>query len=75
MVVETGDEVLLIAVKLGTLPLPPVTDKPIPVFELVQVKVAPVGLLLKLTEGIVAPEHTVVLTGTVATGRGLTVMV
>jgi len=64
----------LLAVKLGTLPLP-LAASPMAVFELVQVKLAPAGLLVKLKEDTVAPEHTEELAGTVATGVGLTEIV
>ena len=64
----------LVAVKPGTLPLP-LAPSPIAVFELVQLKVVPGRLLLKLERGILVPEHTVELTGTITLGNGLTVIV
>ena len=69
-----GDAVVLLAVKLCTLPLP-LAASPIAVLELVQVYNAPDGVLLKLEGGMVAPEHTLKLAGTFTTGNGLTVMV
>jgi len=74
IVAETGEAVLLTAVKLGTLLLPDAAS-PIEVFELVQVYVAPAGRLLKLDDETVAPEHTLKLPGTIATGSGLTVII
>jgi hypothetical protein len=71
IVAETGEAVLLTAVKLGTLLLPAAAS-PIDVFEFVQVYVAPAGRLLKLDDETVAPEHILKLDGTVAEGSGLT---
>lgn len=74
MVDDIGAAVLLTAVKLGTLLLP-LAASPIEVLELVHVKVAPAGKLLKLEAGTVTAEQTAKLAGTMATGCGLTVMV
>ncbi len=60
--------------KAGTVPLP-LPGKPMAVFELVQLKVVPGRLLLKLYAGILVPEHTVELTCTLTLGNGLTVIV
>lgn len=67
-------ELVLEAMKAGTVPLP-LPCKPMAVFELVQLKVVPGRLLLKLYAGILVPEHTVELTGTLTLGNGLTVIV
>ena len=67
-------ELVLVAMKAGTLPLP-LSGKPMTIFELVQLKVVPGRLLLKLDAGILVPEHTVELTGTITLGNGLTVIV
>jgi len=74
IVAETGEAVLLTAVKLGTLLLPAAAS-PIEVLELVQVYDAPKGRLLKLDDDIVAPEHTLKLAGVIAKGIGLTVII
>ena len=61
-----------IAVKEGMFP-DPLAARPIAVFEFVQVNVAPVGELLKVESGTVAPGQYIVLEGTFAIGFGLTV--
>ena len=65
---------VLLAVKLRTLPLP-LTDSPIAVFELVQVYVAPAGVLLKLEAGTGVPAQTVELARAFTAGSGFTVMI
>jgi uncharacterized membrane protein len=67
-------ELLLLAMKAGTVPFP-LPANPMAVFELVQLKVVPGRLLLKAEAAILVPEHTVELTGTITFGSGLTVMV
>jgi hypothetical protein len=62
-----------IAVKEGTFP-DPLAARPIAVFEFVQVNVAPVGELLKVEGGTVAPGQYIELEGALATGCGLTVI-
>ena len=57
-----GAEVLLTAVKAGVLP-DPEAAKPIAVLELVQVKVAPAGVDVKLDTGTLSPLQTVMLGG------------
>jgi hypothetical protein len=64
----------LVATNEGTPPAP-LPARPILVLLLVQVKVAPAGVLVKLAAATVAPEHTEVLAGTTADGLGLTVTV
>lgn len=64
----------LVAVKDEILPLP-LAPKPIPVLELVQAKLPPAGVLLKVVAAILVPLHTVVLDGTLKVGTGFTVMV
>lgn len=75
MVADMADVVVLVAVKLGTFPVPLVAARPIFGFELVQVMVAPEGILVKLDEDTVAPEHTVKFAGTTTVTNGLTVIV
>ena len=74
MIAVMAVEVLLLAVKPGTLSLPLVA-RPIAVLELVQLKDVPARLLLKAAKGIVVPAQTVKLAGTVTAGNGFTVMV
>lgn len=62
--------VLFNAVKLVTFPFP-LAARPIAVLELVQVYVAPAGLLLKLDADTEVPGHTVEFPGTVTIGNGL----
>ena len=64
----------LVAVKLGTFPLP-LTAKPMAVLLFVQVKVAPAGVPAKLVAETSAPEHTEKFAGTATTALGLTVIV
>lgn len=70
----TGDDVALAAVKLCTFPVPLASERPIVVLELVQLKVAPEGALVKLDDGTVSPEHMVIFAGTVTVASGFTVM-
>lgn len=72
---ETGVEPAFTAVKLGTFPVPLVAGSPIGSPELVQVYVAPAGVLEKLVAETTAPSHTAKLVGTVTTAVGLTVIV
>ena len=74
MVAVIGEEVLFTAVKLGTLPVP-FAGSPIDVLELVQVKLAPAGVLPKFCADTVAPAHIIKLPGTITSGRGFMVMV
>lgn len=54
---------------------PPLAPSPIAVFELVQPKFEPEGVLVKLTGPTVAPLHTVMSVTGVTVGKGLTVTV
>ena len=74
MVAVMGSVVLLAEEKLGTFPVP-LAGSPIVVLELVHEKVAPVGMLLKLAEDIVAPAQLVIFAGASIRGKGSTVMV
>jgi hypothetical protein len=65
---------VFVAMKAGT-GLFPLPVKPTAVFELVQLKVVPGWLLLKPDAGMLVPEQTVELTGTITLGNGLTVIV
>ena len=58
MVLVIAEAVALVAVNAGKFPVPEAPN-PIPVLELVQAKVAPVGLLLKLVNGTAAPAQCV----------------
>ena len=69
-----GDAVVLLAVKFCTLPLP-LAGKPIAILELVQVYVAPAGVLLKLEAGTGVPAQTVELARAFTAGSGFTVMI
>ena len=73
MVPVRVDAELLVAVKAGTGP-DPAADKPIAVLLLVQVKVPPVGALIKLVKGIIAPLHTATLEGATTIGVGFTLI-
>jgi hypothetical protein len=73
-VAVTGDDVLLVAVKAAILP-EPVPASPIDVVLLLQVKVVPVVVLLKLNALWVAPLQSVWLPGTITFGVGFTVIV
>ena len=72
IVAVTATVVPLTAVKDGWVP-EPLAARPIAGLEFVHVKVAPLGELLNVAEGTIAPGHTTTLVGTVATGSGLTV--
>ncbi len=61
----------LVAVNDGVFPFP-LAGKPIAGLLLVQVKVAPAGVLIKLEAATVAPLHTDALAGTVVVGVGNT---
>ena len=74
MLALIGAAEVLMAVKEGTLPVP-LAASPMAVLELVQAKVAPAGMLLKLLEGMVAPAQLEILAGVSMTGKGKTVMV
>ena len=64
----------LVAVKLGTFPLP-LAAKPMLVLLLVHVKVVPEGAATKFVAATVLPVHTEIPKGTVTIGVGLTVIV
>ena len=74
MVPLIGAAVALVAVNDGMLPVPFATN-PIAIFELVQVKLPPVGVLTKIAASTVALLHTTVSAGTSTVGVGFTVMV
>jgi len=74
IVPEIAEVPELVAVKLGTLPLPP-APSPIAVFEFDHVKVAPAGMLLKFVAATLAPGQTEKFAGTLTVGRGLIVNV
>jgi hypothetical protein len=74
MVAVTGLLPVLVAVNASTLPVPLAT-RPIDGSELVQVYVAPAGVLVKLAAGTVALLHTVIFAGTVTVAVGFTVIV
>lgn len=63
---------LLTAVKLPMLPLP-LAAKPMLLLLLVQVKLVPASVLLKLNGPTVCPAQTTTLAGTVTSGAGFTV--
>jgi hypothetical protein len=63
--------VALVAVNEGTLP-EPLAARPMLVLLLVQVKVAPAGVLVKEAEATVAPVQTETLAGTVTVGATFT---
>lgn len=63
----TGTVPVLTAVNAGVLP-DPLPANPIDVFELVQVKVAPAGVEVKLEAAIPVPLQVVIFPGTFATG-------
>jgi len=73
MVATIAAAVALVAVKAGTLPAP-LAASPIVVFELVQAKVAPAGVLTKSLIGTAAPAQNTRSTSGVITGVGLTVI-
>lgn len=74
MVAMIGFAVVLVAVKLGRLPIPPVPN-PILVVEFVHLKVVPVTLLLKMTAATEVPLQTVRLGRSLTAGVGLIVIV
>lgn len=74
IVAVIGPAVALVAVKPGML-VTPLAANPIAVLELVQVNVAPTGVLLNVFAGTAAPAQKVKLGSAVTTGRGFTVTV
>lgn len=74
MVPVMGEAVALVAVKAGVL-VTPEAASPIAVFELVQVKVAPAGVLAKVFAGTAAPAQKVKFGSAVTVGKGVTVTV
>ena len=74
IVAVIGVAVMLVPTNEGTLPEPPAA-RPIAVLELVQVNVAPAGVLEKVLAGMVAPEQTIMSVTGFTTGFGLTVIV
>lgn len=64
----------LVALNPAMLP-DPLAARPMAVLELVQVKVAPAVVLVKLVAATAALLHTIMFAGTVTTGVGFTVMV
>ena len=62
------------ATKAGVFP-EPLAPKPMTVFEFVQAKEAPGGVLIKFETGTVAPAHTAMLAGVDIAGFGFTVTV
>lgn len=73
IVVVIGAVVLLIAEKPGTL-LIPLAANPIKGFELVQLILAPVGVLLKIVSGTLDALQKVRFSGTITVGNGLTII-
>ena len=67
IVAVIGAVVVLVAVKVGVLPLPEAA-KPMAVLEFVQAKVAPAGVEVKAEAGTLAPLQTVMLAGVVIVG-------
>lgn len=67
-------EPVLVAVNEEMFPLP-LAPNPIEVLVLVQLKLPPAGVLLKVVAPMVVPLQTVELDGTLNVGMGLTVMV
>ena len=74
IVAMMGAVVVLVAVKLGMLPVS-LAAKPIVGSEFVQEKLPPLGLLTKIGGLTTALLHTVMFAGTVTVGVGFTVMV
>ena len=74
MVPVIGPPVAFVAVNPGVLVVP-LAAKPIAGFELVQVKVAPAGLLTKVFAGTAAPGQKVKLGSKTTVGTGFTVIV
>lgn len=60
------------AVNKGTFPVPLVGDRPILGLSILHVKLAPLGVLVKVVAGIGVPEHTTMLAGTITAGSGFT---
>ena len=71
-VAVTGAVPLLMAVKLPMFPLP-LAAKPMLLLLLVQVKLVPANVLLKVNGPTVCPAQTTTLAGTVTSGAGFTV--
>lgn len=74
MVLVIGPAVAFVAVNAGMFPLP-FAASPIPVLELVHVKVAPAGVLANVLIGTASPAQNVKLGSGVAVGKGFTVIV
>ena len=74
MVAVIGAVVVLIAVKLGMLPVS-LADKPIVGSEFVQEKLPPAGMLIKFVASTTALLQTNIFAGTVTVGVGFMVMV
>jgi hypothetical protein len=74
IVAVMGAVVVLVAVKLGRLPVP-LAANPIAGSEFVQKKLPPVGVLTKIGGFTTTLLHTVMFVGTVTVGVGFTVMV
>ena len=65
---------VLVAIKLGILPVP-LAGSPIEGFEFVQLRIVPCGILEKLVDGTVVPVQMIELEGTITVGNGFIVMV
>ena len=74
IVAVMGAVVVLVAVKLGILPVS-LAAKPIVTSEFVHKKLPPIGVLTKIGGFTTALLHTVMFAGTVTVGVGFTVMV
>jgi hypothetical protein len=74
MVEVIGDAVALVAVKAGNPPVP-LPPSPIAVLELVQLNVAPAGVLAKVLAATAVPAHTAIFVSAVTVGTGFTVSV
>jgi len=74
MVAVIGLFPVFVAVNDGIFPVP-LAPNPMAVFEFVQEKVPPAGILVKFTVGTVPLVQTVILAGTFTEGTGFTVMV
>lgn len=74
MVAVTNDEEVFVALNAAIAPVP-LLAIPIEVCVLVQLNVAPDGVLLKVSSGSESPSQTALAKGTVTTGVGLTVIV
>jgi hypothetical protein len=74
IVAVIGKEVVFVEVNEVIFP-EPLAERPIAVFEFVQVKVVPSRLLVKLAAAILVPAQTVTEEGTVTVGIGFTVIV